>query len=101
MWPRTSSAGLGGCELCWRGARDGPRDAVRSGVIPSEGAGGAPVFRAWEKETGEVVWRTDLPGVQTGLPMAYRLNGRPYIVVPVTPEDGTPELVALTLPAGG
>lgn len=75
--------------------------ASRSLLFGGEGAGGAPVFRALDKETGEVVWRTDLPGVQTGLPMAYRLDGRPYIVVPVTPEEGAPELVALTLGAGG
>ena len=31
----------------------------------------------------------DLPAAQTGIPMAYGLGGRPYIVVPVA-QPGAP-----------
>ena len=70
-----------------------------SGVgLPPGGPWGGKKFRAFDKKTGAIAWEMDLPATQTGVPMAYELNGRPYIIVPVG-RGGTPgELVALTLP---
>ena len=55
-------------------------------------------FRAYDKFTGEEVWRTDLPSGTTGAPMSYMHDGRQYIVVAVGSFGDAPELVALALP---
>jgi quinoprotein glucose dehydrogenase len=71
---------------------------TRNLLFAGEGNGGTEAFRAHDKRTGEILWEMDLPATQTGMPMAYELAGRPYIVVAVG-RGGTPgELVALTLP---
>ena len=54
-------------------------------------------FRAYDKFTGEEVWRTDLPSGTTGAPMSYMHEGRQYIVVAVGSLGDDPELVALGL----
>ncbi len=54
-------------------------------------------FRAYDKFTGEEVWRTDLPSGTTGAPMSYMHEGRQYIVVAVGSLGDEPELVALAL----
>ena len=38
---------------------------------------GGPMFRAYDKTNGKVVWETDLPSLVSGAPMTYMLNGRP------------------------
>ena len=59
--------------------------------------GGGRLFRAHDKETGEIISEIELPAKQTGLPMTYAIDGVQYIVVPVG-ETGHPgELVALRL----
>ena len=55
-------------------------------------------FRAYDKFTGEEVWRTDLPSGTTGAPMSYMHEGRQYIVVAVGSFGDEPEMVALGLP---
>ena len=55
-------------------------------------------FRAYDKFTGEEVWRTDLPSGTTGAPMSFMHEGRQYIVVAVGSLGDEPELVALGLP---
>ena len=59
---------------------------------------GEPWFRAYDKETGEVVWEMRLPAGTTGAPMTYMHEGRQYIVVAVTGRDMAGEFVALSLP---
>lgn len=54
-------------------------------------------FRAYDKLTGEEVWRTDLPSGTTGAPMSYMHDGSQYIVVAVGSFGDEPELVALGL----
>ncbi len=56
-----------------------------------------PMFRAWDKATGEVVWETELPAGTTGGPMTYLHEGKQYIVVAVGERDEIPEWVALAL----
>jgi len=75
-------------------------------VFAGEGGGlfavppisGGPMFRAYDKKTGEIVFEFKLPGNQTGIPMTYMLNGKQYIVVAVGARSQPAELVALTLP---
>ena len=60
--------------------------------------GGGPMFRAYDKTTGEVVSELKLPSNQSGLPMTYLLNGKQFIVVAVSTIGQPAELVALNLP---
>ena len=55
-------------------------------------------FRAYDKATGEVIWKTELPAGTTSGPMTYMHEGMQYIVVAVGTRDETPEWVALSLP---
>ena len=59
---------------------------------------GDPVFRAHDKQTGEIVAEIDLPGTQSGPPSTYMVDGRQFIVMMVANEDSAAELVALALP---
>ena len=61
------------------------------------GAGGT-MFRALDKKTGKVVHEMPLPGMATGIPMTYMVNGRQFIVVAVGATGVPAELVALALP---
>lgn len=49
-------------------------------LFAGEGYGGQPMFRAYDKKTGQIVWETKLPfGPQSGLPMTYMHGGKQYI----------------------
>jgi quinoprotein glucose dehydrogenase len=68
-------------------------------LFAGEGWGGQPYFRALDKATGEIVWETRIPGVQTGTPMTYLHQGKQYIVFSAGDQDtATPAmLVAFAL----
>ncbi len=70
---------------------------TRTLLFAGEGYGGAPVLRAHDKATGEIVAEIELPGVVSGKPMTYMVDGRQYIVLSVG-RQGPAELVALALP---
>jgi quinoprotein glucose dehydrogenase len=55
-------------------------------------------FRAYDKQTGEIVAEMALPAGTTGAPMTYLHNGRQYIVVAIGGIDESPEFIALSLP---
>lgn len=55
-------------------------------------------FRAYDKQTGAVLWETELPAGTTGGPMTYEHDGRQYLVVAVGNLGADPEWVALALP---
>ena len=89
---------------------DLPRTGIptRSGILvtgslllQAEGtgaAGASPIFRAIDKQTGEIVGTLDLPLNQTGLPFTYEHDGKQYISMFVG-GGGTPaELVSYALP---
>jgi len=86
-------------------ARTGSRSragilVTKSLVFAGEGWGGGNGFYAYDKLTGDVVARFELPGTQTGLPMTYLHGGRQFIVMSVgsrRPEMPA-RLVALALP---
>jgi quinoprotein glucose dehydrogenase len=45
------------------------------------GALGDPHFRAFDIETGKVLWTGDLPAAGNATPMTYQLEGRQYVVI--------------------
>ena len=66
-------------------------------LFATEGYGGGPILRAYDKSTGAVVAELALPGVGSGKPMTYMLDGKQYLVMAVG-KDRPAELVAFTLP---
>ena len=65
-----------------------------SGGGPDSGKG----FRAFDKETGEVLWETMLPAGTNGSPMTYSYGGKQYIVLPIGAVEHAGEWVAFALP---
>lgn len=59
---------------------------------------GGPMFRAYDKRTGEVVAEIELPAKASGAPMTYFHEGYQYIVIAVATAEHPAELVALALP---
>ena len=59
---------------------------------------GGKAFRAWDKQTGEVIWEIELPAGTSGAPMTYMADGRQFIVVAVGDRNTTGRLIALALP---
>ena len=60
--------------------------------------GGGRMFRAYDKQTGRVVWQTELPAGTSGAPMTYLHDGTQYLVVAVSDRDHDGELIAFALP---
>jgi quinoprotein glucose dehydrogenase len=70
-------------------------------LFAGEGSNGAPIFRAYDKRTGEAIWETTVAvGPVQSLPMTYMHQGRQYIVFASgNPRAQTPaQLVAYALP---
>ena len=73
-------------------------EGMGRGVPRIPASGGGKTFRAYDKQTGKVVWEMELSGGTTGAPMTYAINGRQFIVVAVGWEGMPAELVAFSLP---
>jgi quinoprotein glucose dehydrogenase len=56
------------------------------------------MLRAYDKATGTEVGAVYMPAPQTGSPMTYMLNGRQYLVVPISGAGYSAELVAFAAP---
>ena len=69
-----------------------------SGVFATPTWAGGPMFYAYDKETGDIVWELELPKNQSGIPMTYMLDGKQYIVIAVSGRGQSAELVALAVP---
>jgi quinoprotein glucose dehydrogenase len=67
------------------------------GVHTNEAGERVALLRAYDKATGADVGAVNMPARQTGSPMSYMLNGKQYIVVAVSGDNGG-ELVAYALP---
>ena len=70
-------------------------------LFAAEGTGGrgaSPIFRAIDKQTGEIVAEIDLPRNQSGLPFTYEHEGKQYIALFVSGGGQASELVAYSLP---
>ena len=62
-------------------------------------AGSGKMFRAYDKDTGNVVWETELAAEVSGAPMSYMANGTQYVLVTIGGAgQAVPEWVALGLP---
>ena len=59
--------------------------------------GEAPSLRAYDKATGEMIWKMDLP-LGPSTPMTYLHQGRQYVVM-ATGGGAQAEVIALALPA--
>lgn len=62
------------------------------------GPGASPIFRAVDKQTGEILAEIDLPNNQSGLPFTYEHDGKQYIAMFVGGGGRPAELVAYALP---
>ena len=76
---------------------EGTNVGVAGQPHPWGGIGGK-MFRAYDKQTGEIVREIELPGGTTGAPMTYMVDGKQFIVVAVGWEDMPAEWIALALP---
>ena len=69
-----------------------------AGVFATPTWAGGPMFYAYDKQTGEILWEFELPKNQSGVPMTYMLDDKQYIVMAISARGQPAELVALTLP---
>ncbi len=70
-------------------------------LFQGEGTGGpgaSPIFRAIDKQTGDIIAEIDLPNNQSGLPFTYEHEGKQYIAMFVGGGGQPAELVAYALP---
>ena len=63
---------------------------LRNGIMPTKAglifmAGNDGKLRAYDEDTGKVVWTGTLPGPSRGVPAIYEAKGRQYIVVAANP----------------
>jgi quinoprotein glucose dehydrogenase len=71
---------------------------TRTLLMYGEGRGGAPLFHAVDKKTGEELATVELPAPTNTAPMTFMHDGRQYIVVAVGGAGHSGSLVALRLP---
>ena len=90
----------------WKG--DTGAQWPRGGILVTGGGllfvatGSDRKLRAYDRDTGKVLWSTDLPQAADGMPASYEVNGRQMIVVPVAAGLGSNavKVNGETLPAG-
>jgi len=73
---------------------------VTAGGLLFIGATRDKKFRAFDKETGELLWEDSLPGGGYATPATYEIDGRQYLVIAVSASEGNPSghLRAYSLP---
>ena len=75
---------------------------VTAGGLIFIGATADETFRVFDKETGEILWKTKLPFGGNATPSTYMVDGRQYVVISAgggksgRPKGGS--LVAFALP---
>lgn len=57
---------------------------VTAGGLVFIGAAGDEKFRAFNKETGEILWQYDLPAVGYATPSTYEIDGKQYVIIAAT-----------------
>jgi quinoprotein glucose dehydrogenase len=60
--------------------------------------GRGAMLRAYDKATGQDIGAVYMPAPQTGSPMTYMLNGKQYIVLAISGQGFSGELIAYRLP---
>ena len=117
LWMRPNGPGprdhpaIAHLTLPWLGQRGRPAPLLtRTLLFLGEGSeaalsilpiAGGKAFRAWDKESGDVVWETELAAGTSGAPMTYLADGRQFVVVAIGDTETPGRLVALALPRGG
>jgi quinoprotein glucose dehydrogenase len=71
--------------------------AGEGGVHTNESGKRVALLRAYDKRTGEDAGAVEMPAKQTGSPMTYVVNGKQFIVLAVSGNDGA-EILAYALP---
>jgi glucose dehydrogenase len=66
-------------------------------VMGHAGVAGDAQFRAYDKATGQVIWKKELPVGTTGGPVTYMAQGKQYIVLPIGGKNFGAGWVALAL----
>jgi quinoprotein glucose dehydrogenase len=66
---------------------------IRTGIITTATgllfqAGGDRKIRAYDAQTGAVIWTGDLPAGSTGIPAMYEVDGRQYLLINATQGAG-------------
>jgi glucose dehydrogenase len=103
-WSHITAYDLNTGEIKWRvpdGSTTGPGIPEDSGAHFPRGAplvtAGGLLFvataqdtrlRAYDRDTGKVLWSTELPGGSEGIPATYEIDGRQYLAVPVAAGAG-------------
>jgi quinoprotein glucose dehydrogenase len=83
---------------------EGRTNLPRSGRIPPDMPveiatnSGGPMFRAYDKATGEVVWEIELEAGSSNAPVSYLFEGKQYLLLAIGDRQHSPELLAFTLP---
>ncbi len=62
--------------------RGGP--LVTGGGLVFVATGSDRKFRAYDRDNGKVVWAIDIPASSDGVPASYEVDGRQFIVIPVS-----------------
>ena len=62
---------------------------------------GGKMFRAYDKQSGEVVAEIELPELTSGAPMTYMHEGRQFIAMALSTREHPAELVVLSIPQKG
>jgi len=77
-------------------ARGGPANTgglgARNGMIVTKSgmifvAGGDGKVRAYDEDSGQVLWTGTLPGNSSGIPVSYEVNGRQFVVFSSLPRS--------------
>lgn len=57
-------------------------------------------FRAFNKDTGDLLWETILPGVANATPCTYEINGKQFVAVSVAGSEDNPSgyIISFALP---
>jgi quinoprotein glucose dehydrogenase len=79
---------------------------ARNGMVVTKGglvfqAGGDGKFRAYDADTGQVLWFGTFTGNAPGVPVSYEANGRQYVVVTASHGGGGGRAQAEPSPASG
>jgi len=95
-------------DLPWLGQRGRPAPLLTKTLLflgeGSEGAlsilpiAGGSSFRAWDKQTGEVIWETELEAGTSGAPMTYMIDGKQHLLVAIGDQDVNGQYVVFALP---
>ena len=73
-------------------------DPIMVRTPPGAGPGAGKKFRAFDKESGAVLWETEFEAGTNGSPITYMHDGKQHIVLPIGSVEHPGEWVALALP---